>query len=414
MNTEATPSQSIHNARLIVLARLISDFGAFLNMVALSTYVYMLSNSAMSIGIFLACRVAGGITAGIVGTPFFRHWTGKIPLICFDLLRAFLVLLLLIVPTQQQLLLLPVIAFGIGFGHSMFSIGLNSQMPRLINAEHRVNANAWITSAASSGAVVGSLISGLLVAGFGYQLVFAINITTYIVATMFILPLRMLSIRRTAEFPHLRQDWIQLRHGLKAAPLMAGMLLVTMMDTLGSAAHNVGFPILSKLLTPESASTTMGLLLAVWACGKFAGARIASRILKTNQLRSMEKTFFFGVLAMSGGFILVFQQSELVWLLCAAIPAGLGDGLAEVGLVSRLQQEPDQLRLPAFSLLTVLQMSGFGIGMLISAPFYEFWAPAHVVLVFHGLPILTAILVLWRWSGINRYGNEPAERESVN
>jgi len=38
-----------------------------------------------------------------------------------------------------------------------------------------------------------------------------------------------------------------------------------MADTLGSAAHNVGLPIISKLLTPESASTTLGLMLAVWA-----------------------------------------------------------------------------------------------------------------------------------------------------
>jgi hypothetical protein len=48
------------NARLIISARLISDFGAFLNMVALATYVYLLSNSAMSVGVFLASRVGGG------------------------------------------------------------------------------------------------------------------------------------------------------------------------------------------------------------------------------------------------------------------------------------------------------------------------------------------------------------------
>ena len=48
------------------------------------------------------------------------------------------------------------------------------------------------------------------------------------------------------------------------------MLAVTMADTLGSAAHNVGFPIISKLLTPDSASTTLGLMLAVWAWRKGA------------------------------------------------------------------------------------------------------------------------------------------------
>lgn len=62
--------QSRRNAHLIISARGVSDFGAFLNMVALSTYVYLLSDSVFSLSIFLACRVAGGITASLLGTPF--------------------------------------------------------------------------------------------------------------------------------------------------------------------------------------------------------------------------------------------------------------------------------------------------------------------------------------------------------
>ena len=38
---------STRNARLIIFARGVSDFGAFLNMVALSTYVYWLSQSVV-------------------------------------------------------------------------------------------------------------------------------------------------------------------------------------------------------------------------------------------------------------------------------------------------------------------------------------------------------------------------------
>ncbi|WP_021013824.1 hypothetical protein [Prodigiosinella confusarubida] len=45
------------------------------------------------------------------------------------------------------------------------------------------------------------------------------------------------------------------------------MLIISMADTLGSAAYNVGFLILSKLLTPDTAAKTMGLLLAIWAVG---------------------------------------------------------------------------------------------------------------------------------------------------
>lgn len=382
------------NARLIITARLISDFGAFLNMVALATYVYLLSNSAMSVGIFLASRVGGGIFASLIGTRFYRRWSGRMPLIAFDLLRAALLGLLLILPVSQQALLLPVIAFGLGFGNSMFAIGLNSQLPRLIDPARLLKTNAWITSASSAAMVGGSLVSGLLVAAFGFETVFALNALTYLLAALLITPLRFATAEVSEQSASERGEWSALKQGLRSAPVVAAMLAVTMADTLGSAAHNVGFPILSKLLTPDSASTTLGLMLAVWASGKLLGARIASRLKGTDN-RDLERRYFFGVALMSCGFILMFQQHSLFGLLLFSLPAGLGDGVSEVGLMSRLQREPEHLRLPIFSFLTLLQMTGFGVGMLIAAPFYGWWTPGAVVMLFHGIPLGTLLAVKW-------------------
>jgi len=380
------------NARLIITARLISDFGAFLNMVALATYVYLLSNSAISVGIFLASRVGGGIVASLIGTAFYRRCSGRAPLIAFDLLRAGVLALLLIVPVSQQALLLPVIAFGLGFGNSMFAIGLNSQLPRLIEPAQLLKTNAWITSASSAAMVGGSLVSGLLVAAFGFEAVFALNALTYALAALLIAPLRFTAAEGSEQSTRERGEWSALRQGLRGAPVIAAMLAVTMADTLGSAAHNVGFPIIAKLLTPDSASTTLGLVLAVWASGKLLGARIASR-LKSTDNGDLQRRYFFGVALMSCGFILMFQQHSLYALLLFSLPAGLGDGVSEVSLLSRLQREPERLRLPIFSFLTLLQMTGFGVGMLLAAPFYEWWTPGAVVLLFHGIPLATLLLV---------------------
>ncbi|AXI59599.1 MFS transporter [Pseudomonas kribbensis] len=378
------------NARLIITARLISDFGAFLNMVALATYVYLLSNSAMSVGIFLASRVGGGIFASLIGTAFYRRCSGRLPLMVYDLLRAAVLGLLLIVPVSQQALLLPLIAFGLGFGNSMFAIGLNSQLPRLIEPAQLLKTNAWITSASSMAMVGGSLVSGLLVAGFGFEMVFALNALTYLLAALLIVPLRFSAPEPVTESSAKQGEWSALLQGLRSAPVVAAMLAVTMADTLGSAAHNVGFPIISRLLTPDSASTTLGLMLAVRAVGKLLGARIASRLNGSDNIH-LERRYFGGVLLMSCGFILMFQQHSVVGLLLFSLPAGLGDGFSEVGLMSRLQREPEPLRLPIFSFLTLLQMTGFGVGMLIAAPFYNGWAPGAVVLLFHGIPLVTVL-----------------------
>lgn len=392
--TDAVLTQhSRRNALFIVGARAVSDFGAFLNMVALSTYVYLLSNSVVQVSVFLFCRVAGGVVASLIGTPFFRRFVGRGSLLAFDVVRAALLGLLLVLPEAQQLAVLPLIAFGIGLGNSMFAIGLNSQLPYLVNAEQRISTNAWITSVAATGAVLGSLVSGLLVAASGYPTVFAVNIVTYLAAAVLILPLRLIATPRQDGTARQQNEWRTLLQGLRGAPLLACMLLVSMVDTLGSAAHNVGLPVLSKLLTPESASTTMGLLLATWAAGKFAGARLCSHLLRARDPARMERLFFLGVCLMSTGFILVFQQQSMPWPLLFAVLAGVGDGVAEVGLVSRAQREPDSLRLPIFSLLTLMQMTGFGVGMLLVAPFYLWWQPSVVILLFHGLPLSALLLV---------------------
>lgn len=103
-----------------------------------------------------------------------------------------------------------------------------------------------------------------------------------------------------------------------------------------------------------------------------------------------------GVALMSSGFVLTFQQTELWLALVLVVWAGLGDGLSEVALISRAQSEPDSLRLPLFSLLTLIQMAGFGVVMPVVGPFYLAWTPAKVIVLFHGLP-LAALVIMAIW-----------------
>ena len=402
LNVDPQSTLSTRNARLIIFARGVSDFGAFLNMVALSTYVYWLSQSVVSVSIFLACRVTGGIVASLFGIPFFRRFAGRGTLAGLDLARALLLTPLLVLLPAHQLTLLPFIAFGLGLCNSLFAIGLNSQLPTWVALEQRVNTNAWITSAAATGAVFGSLLAGLLIATGGFEAVFAVNIGTYVIAACLVLPLRALYSVAVAAHRGLAAEWQALTKGLRGAPVLAVMLLISMLDTLGSAAHNVGWPVLSQYISPDTAKTVMGYLLAVWACGKFIGARIASAVLKGCGTQGMERLFMLGVALMSSGFILTFQQTELWLALLLVVWAGLGDGLSEVALISRAQSEPDSLRLPLFSLLTLIQMAGFGVGMLVVGPFYVTWTPAQVIVLFHGLP-LTALVVMTMWLGCAAY-----------
>jgi len=381
--------QGLLNGTLMVAARGVSDFGSFLNMVAISTYIYFLSNDVFHISLFLACRVVGGLIASLVGTLFFRRYTGRISLVGFDLLRALSITALLTLPSSIHLQILPFIALLIGFSGAMFSIGLNSQLPKLVPEDKLISINAWISSASAMGAVMGSLVSGILIALGSYELVFIVNLLTYLGAACLVLGLKTIHLAaNSSENLHKESDWRALLLGLKRSPVLAGMLLVALADTFGSAAHNVGFPILSKLISPDDASTSMGLLLATWALGKFLGANVCGKLLFKRSLVWMDRLFFLGVACMSLGFIATFQQLTLLPALVFIVFAGIGDGLAEVCLVSRVQQEPEVLRLPLFSVLNLFQMTGFAIGMLIVAPFYVWYQASTVIILFHGLPLI--------------------------
>jgi len=95
----------------------------------------------------------------------------------------------------------------------MFAIGLNSQLPHLIEADQLLKANAWITSASSAAMVGGSLVSGLLVAAFGFETVFALNVVTYLLAALFILPLRFSHPAPNDQPIHERGEWAALLQG---------------------------------------------------------------------------------------------------------------------------------------------------------------------------------------------------------
>ena len=304
--------------------------------------------------------------------------------------------LLLFTSIKIQIYILPIVALGIGLSGSMFSIGINSQLPHLIVEKKLVAVNSWISSLSATATIFGALTAGLIIAMSGYKTIFVINIITYLLAALAILPLKSIISQNNTIMKSIstRDEYNLLKSHLKQNKVIASILLVSMADTLGSAAHNVAFPVFSKLITPQTASQTMGLIIALWAVGDFIGSLLSGRLLKNRSLFRMERLFTFGVGLMSTGFILLFFQEQMSLILACAVFAGIGDGILQVSLSSRIQYEPEAVRLSIFSLLTFFQMTGFALGMIIAAPFFNWWLPSYVVLLFHGLA-LVLLFISW-------------------
>ena len=388
------------NTYLILMAKFSSDFGAFMNMVALSSYIYFLSESPFEVGAFLACRVFGGMIASLIANSLFRAFPGSKALACLDLVRAMCLMFIILLSSELHLLIIPFLGFVLGLCNSLFSIGLNSQLAHFVGKDHLGETNAWITTLSSIGMVIGALCSGIIISFLGYHAVFILNLFTYLFAALCIFLVMNKKDKKsiTTETTSFKQDIFQLKSALKGSPVIFAMLVVTLADTLGSASHNVGFPIISKVFSVDESAQVMGYIIAVWAAGKLSGAFITKQLklvqqsstIKPNKAR-MEQGFFFAVLLMSFGFIFAFNQSNIVFGLIAFFIAGMGDGVSEVCFITRAQLTEDKIRLPLFSSISFMQNTGFGLGMLVSAMAFEYLNPGIVVGLFHGLPICVVL-----------------------
>ena len=391
-----------HNRLGLLSAKLFSDSASFAILVASVSFIYLSSQSVAVTALFYGARIVGIFIGSLLAPLYYRRFNRKAGVGRIDFVRAALVAVLIFLPlTGKMIFCLPVISLLLGAGHSLFSIGVNMSAPRLFAAEALLNVNAQLVLMSSLGVVVGSLCGGIVLAIFSVQTVFAMIALAYFASFIAMTQIDAVQLSEPTptlaptaqQKPKYLQQFTQVREFAQQNPVWKMILLLAFVDTLGSSAHNVGKPILAKLIDPANASTVMGAILAAWALGRFLGARGARSVGSMGSMGStgnlLERCFFVGVLLMSTSFITLFFQSDWRWAVIVAVFAGAGDGLAEVALVTMAQKSHEDVRLSLLSFVMSSQYLGFSIGVLLCTPVFGYFShPATVVALFHALPIL--------------------------
>ena len=246
--------QREQNFKRLIIGKAISDFGSYFDMVALNVFIFALTQSAIYTGVFMAVRMLGGVATGFYAGILADKYDRKRLMVYSDLIRALAIFLLVISPSEQQLPVLFVVALILGVFNSLFNVSLQSSIPALLGPEQRVRANAKLASIASIAMVLGSASGGIAISVIGYKIVFFIDALTYLFSGLNLSSLPLTTKEHTAESHRDEQNfkndlkftWIF----LKSAPLLFAMLGIRLLDTLGSASHNIGLPIISKTLIP--------------------------------------------------------------------------------------------------------------------------------------------------------------------
>ncbi|SMO78217.1 MFS transporter [Melghirimyces algeriensis] len=395
---------------LLTAGKSISDIGNFLNMVAINMYAYFLTGSAWMMGLFMAVRLLGGFINGYFSGILADRFNRKTLMITADAIRSAALILLVVSPASWKVPLLFFVSFMIGAFSQLFNVALQSSIPTVVGPENRVRANAILTAWQSIAMVIGVVTAGVTLDILGYEVVFIIDAITYLLSALnlFWLPIRTKEGEEStpvsgvkAGFWHEAKEMFQYMRGL---PLLLGLMFIRLIDTFGSASHNVGMPIFSAELDPDNPSLYMGLIWGVWAVGNLAGSKGMSRWFRGERERWSEIAFGISTFLMSGFFILLFWGESWYTLLPFALIAGLSDGVSSICFNSRLQQEPDRVRGRIFGVASTFHTIGFGVGMILCSPLFEWFSPLVVVGLMHGIPLVCSFLFSLHY--VKRYRQE--------
>lgn len=412
--------------RLLVVGNGFSAYGSYLNMVALNVFIYEVTDSALAAGIFMAVRLMTSVVSGFVSGRLVSAYDRKRLMVGADLTQCAAMIALLIAPDTSRAGLLYVLAVVTGFCSTLSGVALRSSIPEIVGSDLRMRANSQLATGRSLAMIAGFASAGVVVSQWGYVAAISLDAATFAVSACVLLslPIRTRAQKEKREEREERSEDGSMsgrarKAGslmlLRAAPVLAVMLVVRAADGLGSSSHNVALPVYSSILDPSHPATFVSQFWATWAIGNIVMQQVCSRWAgRGGRQGPGERAFAIGACVMSAAFIVVFAGLPTGVAVAAALVAGMADGLTETAYVTRLQAAPDEQRGRLFGLSASVENTGFGLGMLVSGALLDHFTPFQVVSLLHGLAIVLCLglfVVLVRHT--RRSGSVPPGEQSV-
>lgn len=390
--------------RLLVVGNGFSAYGSYLNMVALNVFIYEVTGSALAAGVFMAVRLMTSVVSGFVSGRLVSAYDRKRLMVGADLTQCAAMVALLVAPDASRAGLLYVLAVVTGLCSTLSGVALRSSIPEIVGGDLRMRANSQLATGRSLAMIAGFASAGVVVSQWGYVAAISLDAATFAVSACVLLSLPIRTRAQKDEGERSGEEKSEGGSGsgrarkagslmlLRAAPVLAVMLVVRAADGLGSSSHNVALPVYSSILDPSHPATFVSQFWATWAIGNIVMQQVCSRWAgRGGRQGPGERAFAIGACVMSAAFIVVFAGLPTGVAVVAALVAGMADGLTETAYVTRLQAAPDEQRGRLFGLSASVENTGFGLGMLVSGALLDRFTPFHVVSLLHGLAIVLCV-----------------------
>ncbi|OGG27413.1 hypothetical protein A2960_06465 [Candidatus Gottesmanbacteria bacterium RIFCSPLOWO2_01_FULL_39_12b] len=328
--------------RLLWLGLLISRIGSEMQVVAVNWQIYLLTGSALSLGLIGLSRFLPIVLFSLIGGMVADMANRRVIMLLSQILMIFISLILAITTYSNQVT--PLLIYFLIAGNSIASAfdtpARQSLVPSLLPKKYFMNGVSLNTIMWQTAIVLGPSMAGFIIAFSGVGMVYIINLFSFIAV---IVALIMMKTKGGIEKKTAYFSLTSLKEGLifvRRTPIIYSTMLLDFFATFFSSA-TVLLPIFAKdilMVGPKG----LGLLYAAPAFGAVIAGSIISSF---GQIRNQGKILLVSV-CLYGISTLLFGISRSFYLsLLFLFLTGVGDVISSIiRNTIRQMSTPDHLR----------------------------------------------------------------------
>ena len=331
-----------HNAdyRNLWLARVISNFGDWFNLLASATLITQLTGAGTAVSYLFLARLLPVFVMSPIAGVFADRYERRLIMILADLMRAATVLCFLLIRRPGDIWLLYVLTVVQFVLSSLYTPAHSALLSNIVEPKDLVAANALDSFTWSTMLAIGALMGGIAAAVFGVATAFVIDAATFVLSAWFVGHIKAGGRSAPAEVQI--GGWLEFVAGmryLQGRPFILGLALVKAGGSLVWGAINVMEIPLAQVIFPlnHNGTLTLGLLYAVTGLGTGIGPLVVRRWLgdsHSGMMRGIAGSFA----TMSVGVAVVALASSLGWVLGGSLLRSVGTGTLWVFSSAMLQR----------------------------------------------------------------------------
>ncbi len=292
-------------------------------------------------GYLAAGQTASLMLLSFIGGKWADRWNPRRTMMCVDFIRALIVLTPVVVSffMPTPLVLLWVMAFTLAGLSAFFDPATQGLIPILAgNTELMQSTNGLMSTTIRMARMIGPAIVGLLSAFIPMIHFFTIDAVTFCVSAYCVYSLKKyLPPMDYSKMPKSNFKTAVLS-GFHLARSVPGMSYVFFSKAVTAGCWNlviaIGFPLLVHEMSGND-PRYFGLVMASYGVGNFIGALYFGNM----ERKRLWELYFYGLLFLGIGFILIGLAPDVEWIILASAFAGFFGPMNDLAFIDMLQKK---------------------------------------------------------------------------